>query len=127
MSYYRPQMMTKVRSSHVMAAAKGRPCTLRIASIYPGYSCASDETSVMCHFDNVGGKGMGTKVTDIGGGIGCKHCHDILAGEDWKRLEFITETYPMVFCQRLISSLIETHAILVDEGLLVVPGAKLIS
>lgn len=125
MTYYNPQMAPKVRSQHIMDSAKGKPCTLRIASFYPGYSCASDETTVGCHLP-VGGKGKATKVTDLAVVFGCKHCHDILDGADWKRQEFITEKYPMAYADRLINAMMETHAMLVDDGLLVVPGARII-
>jgi hypothetical protein len=119
-------MMVKVRSKHIMASAKGKPCTFRIASLFPGYSCASEETTLLCHLDNVGGKGTSTKVTDLGGCYSCKHCDDIFTGLDWKRLEYIQEKYPLVLGQRVYSSLVETHAMLVDEGLLVVPGSRVI-
>ncbi len=125
MSYYNPTMMTKVRSSHIMAAAKGKPCTLRIASFFPGHSCSGDETTVGCHLP-IGGKGVSTKETDAAVAFGCKHCHDILDGADWKRAEFITEKYPLAYGHRLLAGLVETHSMLVDDGLLVVPGARLI-
>lgn len=126
MSYYNPHMMTKVRSDHVRKFAKGKPCTLRIASFFPGYTCSSEETTVLVHLDDVGGKGTSTKVTDIGGCFGCDRCHAILSGVDWKTLEYIQENYPLALGHRIYSSLVETHAMLVDEGLLTVSGMRVI-
>ena len=95
MSYYNPHWMTKVRSEHLMKAANGKPCTLRISSFFPGYSC-SDGTTVGCHLP-VGGKGTSTKETHLAVAFGCSHCHDILDGRDWKRAEYIVEKYPSAF------------------------------
>ncbi|HCI98489.1 MAG TPA: hypothetical protein DHV74_02405 [Sulfitobacter sp.] len=125
MSYYNPHLMTKVVSSHIMKAANGKPCTLRIASFYPGHTCSSDDTTVGCHL-SAGGKGTSTKETVLAVSFGCKACHDILDGRDWKRTEYIKEKYPMAFMERVLSSLIETQAMLVDDGLIVVPGAKIL-
>lgn len=125
MSNYNPHMMTKVKSTHIMAAAKGKPCTLRIASFYPGHTCSGDETTVGCHL-SIGGKGTSTKETDLAVSFGCKACHDILDGVDWGRTEYIQEKYPMAFMGRVLASLVETQALLVEDGLIVVPGAKII-
>lgn len=126
MNHYNPHMMVKVRSDHIRSFAKGKPCTMRIASFFPGYACADDDTTVLVHFDDVGGKGQSTKVTDIAGVFGCKHCHDIISGVDWKRLEYIQEKYPLALGQSLYKSLVETHAMLVDEGLMAIPGSRII-
>lgn len=127
MTYYRPHMMTKVRSQPIRDSADGKPCTLRIASFYPGYSCSSNETTVLVHLDDIGGKGTSTKVTDIGACYGCDRCHAILSGVDWKVRDFIAEKYALAYGHRIYTSLVETHAMLVDEGLIVIPRAELIS
>ena len=127
MSNYNPHMMTKVRSNPIRKFAKGQPCTLRIASFYPGYTCSDNDTTVLVHFDDVGGKGTSTKVTDIGGCYGCERCHAILSGVDTKVSDYIKEKYPLAYGHRIYTALVETHAMLVDEGLIVIPGAKLIT
>lgn len=126
MNRYSPHMMTKVRSDPIRKFAEGQHCTLRIASFYPGYSCSSNETTVLVHYDDVGGKGTSTKVTDIGACFGCERCHAILSGVDGKTLDYIKDNYPLALGHRIYTALVETHAMLVDEGLLVVPGGKVI-
>ncbi|TNE57816.1 MAG: DUF1364 family protein [Sphingomonadales bacterium] len=124
-SGYRPHLLPKVRSEHIMAAAAGMPCTLRIASFYPGHQCAGHETTVACHLP-VGGKGISTKVTDLAVAFGCKHCHDILDGADWKRQEYITDKFGAAVIERLLWGHVETMTLLHLEGLLHVPGSRTI-
>ena len=121
---YRPHMMPKVRSQAIMAAAHGSPCTLRICSFIPGHSCAPSSTVVGCHLAGPG-KGVSTKVTDLGVAFGCANCHDLIDGRD-ARLQFLLEKYPAAFHERLRNGLIETLTILVDRGVLIVPDAEVI-
>lgn len=126
MSHYRPHMMPKVRSKKIMSSAKGKPCTIRIASMIPGHACSSDETVNLCHLDKAGGKGMSTKVSHMAGVYGCQHCDDITSGVDGKRLQFIQEKYPAVLGQRIYSALVETHALMIEEGIIVIPDGEII-
>lgn len=123
---YNPHMMVKVRSKKIMKSAKGKPCTLRIASFFPGYSCAPEDQTVLCHIDKAGGKGTSTKVSDMGGAYSCPHCDDIVTGLDMKRRQYIEEKYPMAFGQRIYSALVETHAMLIDDGIVVVIDGEII-
>jgi len=126
---YRPHMLPKVRSEQIMAAAAGMPCTLRISSFYPGYTCSGPDTTVGCHPDNMGaagGKGTSTKPTDMLVMFGCKHCHDIMAGVDKKRHEFVVLNYEAAVLERMIHALRETHAMLLEEGIMVIPDAEFV-
>lgn len=126
---YRPALLPKVRSKRIMAAAEGKPCTLRISSFYPGYRCAGPETTVGCHPDNMGpagGKGISTKPTDTLVMFGCAHCHDILSGVDKKRHEFVVLNYEAAVLERMIHALRETHAMLLEEGIMVIPDAEFV-
>ena len=126
MNQYNPQMGTKVKSKHITDFAKGQPCTLRISSFYPGHQCSGDDTVVGAHLP-IWGKGKSTKVTDMAVVFGCFNCHAMLdPDQDWKRAEYVREKYPLAFAERMVHALTETHAMLVDEGLIVVPGARLI-
>ena len=63
--------------------AKGRPCLIRIAGICIAQPCASDETTVLCHFTMAGYKAMGSRAAslpDVCGAWGCRICHDICDG-----------------------------------------------
>ena len=125
MSRYNPHMMAKVRSNAIRKAAKGKPCTLRISSFYPGHFCSENDTTAGDH-GAAGGKGMSTKETDLAIMFGCQNCHDILDRRDTQRHDYIIEKYPLAYGQRLFSALVETHAMLVEDGVIVVPGADLI-
>ena len=65
---------TKVRSDAIRRAAKGKPCTLRLAGCDGG-----GETTILAHLP-MGGKGTGTKGSDIWAVFACAHCHDMLDG-----------------------------------------------
>lgn len=124
---YRPHLLPKIRSNQIMAAAAGMPCTLRIATFYPGFSCAGPETTVSCHLDNLGpagGKGTATKPTDMAAVFGCKHCHDIMSGADLERHKFVTLNYEAAVLQRIIHALRETHALLIQQGVIIIPDGE---
>ena len=121
---YRPDMLPKLRSPLIRAAAAGKPCTLRIASFYPGGACAGTNTTVACHLPVVG-KGVGTKVTDLAVAFGCSVCHDIIDGRAPEKAAFIRDKYPAALVERLLGALVETQAILVDEDILTVNDPRL--
>lgn len=125
MSDYRPHMRSKVRSKTITDAASGKPCTVRVSSFYPGHRCADDGTTVFCHFGGVT-KGTSTKVSDLDGGFGCVNCHAIVDGVDRKRLAYLVEKYPAAIEARMRQSVSETLAILVDEGIVVIPKGEII-
>lgn len=124
MSDYRPHMLPKVRSERIMESMSGLPCTLRIASFVPGRRCYGPSTTVGCHLPVVG-KGAGTKVTDMAVAAGCMACHDILDGRDAEAQAFIAEHYPAAMMQRMLNALVETHAILIDMGVIHIPNARI--
>lgn len=128
MSIVNPHMLPKVRSERIMQAANGQPCSLRIASFVPGYNCSGRDTTIGAHLP-VQGKGTSTKVTDLAVAFSCDRCHRILDGasdEDMKRRTYIVERYPTAFMERLLNGLVETHARLVEEGIIEVPDADII-
>ena len=122
---YNPHLMTKVRSKRIMSAADGQPCLIRVASLFPGYACSDGPTTVGAHGEG-GGRGIATKDTDLAAMFGCQHCHDIVDRRDLQRYNFITEKYPLAYGDRLFRALVETHAILIENGIIVVPDGKLI-
>ena len=115
---FNPHLLPKVRSTALLQAVRGMPCALRIASLYPGHTCAGVDTVVPCHLDRTIGKGMGTKVSDLFVAAGCLHCHDIIDGRDRMRRDWIMETYPAAYAERLIKGLSETQARWVGMGLI---------
>ena len=99
-----------------MAAMNGMPCSLRISS-FMGRSCASDETVVGCHLP-IDGKGIATKVSDLGIAAGCFHCHAILDGKDH---HYLIQKYPAAYLERLWKAQNETQARLVEMELITGP------
>ena len=124
MNYQNPHNLPKVRSDAIMQAARGIPCQLRISNFIPGHNCADDSTCVMAHPQSFG-KGVNTKVSDLGTTITCLHCHDLLDGRD-KRINWIIDNYPTAVSERLTLGILATLQILVDMGVIVVPDGELI-
>ncbi|MBL4898095.1 MAG: DUF1364 family protein [Colwellia sp.] len=125
MNIINPHMLPKIRSKAIMQGADGSPCTLRIASFYPGHFCALPDTVVGCHLP-IWGKGTGTKVTDMGVAFGCMHCHDILDGRNKPAQTYIMDRYPSALAERMLHGLTETQALLIQMGALVVPDGEII-
>jgi hypothetical protein len=122
---YRPHMLPKVRSDLIMASAAGKPCTARIASFIPGRCCAGRDTTVGAHAP-VTGKGMSTKVTDIAVLFTCGPCHDIIDGRDPAAWKHLIENYPAAVLDRILNGLVETHALLIDQGVIIIPDASFV-
>lgn len=126
MTLYRPHLLPVVRSKEITNAANGAPCTLRVSSFYPGHRCADPSTVVACHISSVG-RGMSTKDTDLGVAFGCAHCHAIVDRIDRQRANYIAEKWPSAFIWRVHEAVMETQAILIDQGVIIVPGAEILS
>ena len=118
-------LLPKVRSDQIMASASGQPCSLRIASFVPGRTCSGNNTTVGAHLP-VFGKGMSSKCTDLAVAYGCCACHDILDGRDPKAWRYIIENYPAAVVDRMLNGLVETHARMIEQGIVVVPDGKLV-
>lgn len=125
MTVMNPALLPKVRSDAIMRAMRNYPCSLRVSSFYPGYTCSPQNTVVGCHIGTPG-KSMGSKSTDLAVAAGCQHCHDILDGRDNLRWGFILDKYSTAFMNRVLQGLIETQQRLVDDGVIVVPDGELI-
>lgn len=119
---YRPHMLPKIRSAQIMAAAAGSPCTLRIAS-FAGLRCAGSSTTVAAHLPTAG-KGIATKSTDLAAVFACATCHDILDGRHYASSAIVDRQAAGV-TERMLQALVETHALLVQGGIIVVPDAEL--
>ena len=117
-------LLPKVRSQVLMDAMELLPCTLRIASLAPGMSCAPEDTVVGCHLPvgQAGGKGVATKVTELAVAAGCRHCHNILDRVDQKSWSYIYKNFPHILHLRMLHGLVETHARLYEMGIITVKG-----
>lgn len=124
---YKPHLLPKVRSEAIMGAPKrwDMPCTLRISSLIPGHRCATVDTVVGAHLP-IWGKGTSTKVTDMAVAFSCSHCHDILDYRDTKRTEYILDNCPTLMVERMLHGLTETHALLIQRGVIVIPDAEMV-
>ncbi len=118
---YKPHMLPKVRSEDIMSSMAYLPCTLRLATFIPGLGCAHDDTVVGCHLP-VWGKGIHTKVTDMAVAAGCSRCHDLIDARD-QRWEWLQGKYPVAILERMLCGLTETHALLIDRGVIEIPDA----
>jgi hypothetical protein len=125
MDNYRPHMRSKVRSKKIRNAARDSPCTLRISSLVPGYACSAPDTNVLCHMNGTT-KGMSSKVSDIDAGFACSNCHAILDNVDKERGEYLHRKFAALVENRMRQSVSETLAILLDEGIIVIPDGALI-
>lgn len=101
------------------------PCTLRIAGLV-GQRCADQDTCVGAHTGNLG-KGMSTKTSDLTVVSGCMICHGLIDRvlKGWINLN----DDPVLKSQmllRVISARDETQAMLVQLGIIQVPGAEII-
>lgn len=123
---YRPHLLPKVRSAEIMRSARGMPCTLRIASYVPGLKCSGPETTVVAHMPCGWGKGMSTKVTDMAGAYGCQTCHDIVDGRMSEALDYLFINHGSMVLQRYLSALTETHALMIQQGIIVIPDAEFV-
>ena len=116
-------LLPKVRSPALMAAIQGMPCSLRLAS-FGGMSCASQKTVVGCHVGSVG-KGMSTKVSDLMVAAGCATCHDLLDRRNREGMN-LADRYPAAWPSQILRAVAETQARLVEMGIIVVLGAKVL-
>lgn len=114
--------LPKIRSRALRQAIAGMPCALRLAT-FIGQPCAPQSTVVGAHLPVVGGKGMGTKVSDLEIVAACVTCHDLLDGRDHRGLA-IREREPVAFHLQLIRAGAETRARLVEAGVIRVEGAE---
>lgn len=93
----------RVVSKKIRNAARGQSCTLRLSECN-----FNSETTVLAHLPN-GFKGMGMKGLDTVAVFSCSSCHDHLDSRrgnaspiDWRDIT---------------RALAETHAILIDAGI----------
>lgn len=120
-----PHLLPKVRSRKLLDACADMPCCLRIASFYPGHTCAAQGTVVGAHVPTIG-KGVSTKVSDLFVVAACLHCHDMLDGRDMRRWAHVNERYPAAVMQRILDGMAETQSRWVQMGLIQVEGGRII-
>ena len=124
MDYNNPHSLPKVRSDAIMQAARDVPCQLRISNFIPGHTCSDDNTCIMAHPASFG-KGVNTKVSDLGTTITCYNCHELLDGRD-KRITYLLDHYPAAVQERITLGILATLQILVDMGVVVIPDGEII-
>lgn len=116
-------LLPKLRSDALIMATHDMPCSLRIAS-FLGRPCSGSIMAV--HLDMVGGKGIGTKVSDLAVAAGCDACHRLLDGRDGAGWSALMEGNRAAVLDRCIRGLAETQARLLEAGIITVKGGKLI-
>jgi hypothetical protein len=102
---------TKVRSQALRDSAKGEQCTANTPVC--NYN---RETTVLCHF-NTGGKGMGSKDSDLSAGYCCNSCHDLLDS----RTGILSQEDKYFYMMR---SIVRTLHRMFEKGLITIKGAK---
>lgn len=124
MSAHTPvSLLPKLRSKDLIMATHEMPCSLRIAS-FLGRSCSGDVMAV--HLDMAGGKGIGTKVSDIMIVAGCDACHRLLDGRDGAGWAILMERHRAAVLDRCIRALNETLSRLIGMGIIEVKGGRVI-
>lgn len=121
---YAPHLLPKVRSEAIMSGVRGYPCTLRISNFIPGHRCAGHGTVVGCHTGSLG-KGKSTKTSDLEIVAACVNCHALLDMVDPRWFD-ILESDPVGVLKRIMTAGAETRAMLIRDGVIVVPDANLI-
>lgn len=102
-----------VRSVAIRQAAEGQPCTFAI----PGICCHDKLTTVLCHLETPGQKGISTKASDINAAFGCFACHNLVDRRDprWESHKEYFEFYAR-------RAIMRTHHILFEMGILMIQG-----
>jgi hypothetical protein len=118
-----PNMLPKVRSKALRQECEHMPCDLRL-STFIGLPCSGNDTVVGAHLP-IFGKGMSTKVTDLGLVAGCMLCHALLDASDPRGL-MIRQEYPHAYWEQVIKAAFATLSRQVLAKNVVVPGAKII-
>jgi hypothetical protein len=118
-------VLPKVRSRKLLDACRHMPCTLRLAS-FGGMQCAPQDTVVPCHIDGVGGKGTGTKVSDLYVAAGCFVCHNLLDPARDPRGMKLAQMYPAAWAHQIHRAHCETMAYWIQDGLIQIEGMEVI-
>lgn len=117
-------VLPKVRSRKLLDACAIMPCTLRLAG-FGGMQCAPQDTVVGCHLDGIGGKGTGTKVSDLFVAAGCRVCHDLIDRRDPRGMK-LAELYPGAWAHQIHRAHCETMSYWIQDGLIQIEGAEII-
>lgn len=72
------------------------------------------------------GKGMSTKTTDMAAVAGCFRCHEILDARDIRRTDYLIQHAPSLLAERMTHAITETHALLIERGIIQVPDAEML-
>lgn len=111
---YRPHLLPKLESDWLLGKISGLPCTLRVASLVPGFRCAHQDTVIPAHIGGLG-KGMSTKVSDLEVCAACHTCHDLIdmRGGRWG---WLMEHHALTVSERMRLACDETRRILLALG-----------
>lgn len=99
-------------------------CSARIGTFLM-QPCSPQETNVMHHLDGVGGRGVGTKVTDLATIIVCHNCHRLLEEPSPGEADAL-HRFGAAMTQQLLRALVETQAQLVGAGIIKVKGGEIV-
>lgn len=103
-----------IRSSKILASAKGQTCAARFFGICNGNA----ETTVWAHLNGAAfGKGMGIKAHDILGFYACSDCHAYYDFGHGRR-PLISEE---ALLECILSAVCESYVRLVNAGIIVIP------
>ena len=78
------------------------------------------------HLDMAGGKGIGTKVSDLCVVAGCDACHKLLDGRDGAGWDALMNRYPAAVYLQIIRAINETQSRLLGAGLIKVKGQEVL-
>jgi hypothetical protein len=110
-----PALLPKVRSSAIMKAARGMPCSLRL----PGICNHNNQTTVAAHLPGIG-KSMGSKVSDLHTAFACSACHAAIDTHSWEKRGLTAA----IVLDAMLRGLAETQSRLVADGIIQVPSGE---
>ena len=106
--------ISPIRSIAIRQAAEGQPCTFAI----PGICCHDTTTTVLCHLETPGQKGISTKAYDINAAFGCFACQRLIDCVDprWEQHKEHLEFFKRRAINRTLHILIEMGILLIQGG-----------
>ena len=117
MMFTNPALLVKVRSNDITESARGQHCALRL----PGICNHNPATTVWAHLPGIG-KSARSKVSDLHGAYACFNCHSAIDTHSYEKRGLSGA----IALDAMLRGLAESQALLVQDGIIKVKGARLV-
>lgn len=118
-----PEDFAKISSDLIANSAEGSPCTLRISSYVKGGQCSGSRSTVACSLPSIGN----ISGSDLACAYACASCSSILHGPDPSVRDYLFEHHGAAIFEKLLNGIIETHTLLFQKGIILVPDARVLT